>query len=89
MSYADKTLTCRDCGQAFVFTTGDNTKRTWRVRGMPGGPKTYTYQIKYFSITGSVTTRPLTVTRPSSINCSDARRDAMPACDKIFCKRST
>ena len=23
MSYADKTLTCRDCGQAFVFTTGE------------------------------------------------------------------
>ena len=23
MSYADKTLTCRDCNQAFVFTTGE------------------------------------------------------------------
>ena len=23
MSYADKPLTCRDCGQAFVFTTGE------------------------------------------------------------------
>ena len=23
MSYADKALTCRDCGQAFVFTTGE------------------------------------------------------------------
>jgi CxxC-x17-CxxC domain-containing protein len=23
LSYADKTLTCRDCGQAFVFTTGE------------------------------------------------------------------
>src|SRR3954469_6893300 len=23
LSYADKPLTCRDCGQAFVFTTGD------------------------------------------------------------------
>ncbi len=23
MSYADKTLTCRDCGQAFIFTTGE------------------------------------------------------------------
>ncbi len=21
--YADKTLTCRDCGQAFIFTTGE------------------------------------------------------------------
>jgi len=23
LSYADKTLTCRDCGQAFVFTSGE------------------------------------------------------------------
>ena len=23
MSYADKTLTCRDCGTQFVFTTGE------------------------------------------------------------------
>ena len=23
MSYADRTLTCRDCGQAFVFTAGE------------------------------------------------------------------
>jgi CxxC-x17-CxxC domain-containing protein len=23
MSYADKTLTCRDCGQPFVFTAGE------------------------------------------------------------------
>ena len=23
MSYADKTLTCRDCGQAFVFSAGE------------------------------------------------------------------
>ena len=23
MSYTDKALTCRDCGQAFVFTTGE------------------------------------------------------------------
>src|SRR5437867_10785825 len=31
---------------------------------------------------------PFTVTRPSSISCSDARREAMPACDRIFCRRS-
>ena len=31
---------------------------------------------------------PLTVTRPSSISCSLARREAMPACDRIFCRRS-
>src|SRR4051794_41912502 len=23
LSYADKPMTCRDCGQAFVFTTGE------------------------------------------------------------------
>ena len=23
MSYADKSLTCRDCGQAFIFTSGE------------------------------------------------------------------
>ena len=23
MSYADKTITCRDCGQSFVFTAGE------------------------------------------------------------------
>jgi hypothetical protein len=23
MSYADKAMTCRDCGQAFVFTSGE------------------------------------------------------------------
>lgn len=23
MSYADKTLSCRDCGQAFIFTSGE------------------------------------------------------------------
>src|SRR5205085_64177 len=31
---------------------------------------------------------PLTVTRPSTISCSDARRDATPARDRIFCSRS-
>src|SRR4051812_44291815 len=31
---------------------------------------------------------PLTVTRPSSISCSEARREATPACDRIFCSRS-
>ena len=31
---------------------------------------------------------PFTDTRPSSIICSEARREAMPACERIFCKRS-
>jgi hypothetical protein len=37
-----------------IFTKEDNAKKTWRVRGVPGGPKLYTYQIRYFSTTGDV-----------------------------------
>src|ERR1051326_2466941 len=37
----------------------------------------------------AVTVTPLTLTRPSSISFSLARRDATPACDRIFCNRST
>ena len=40
-------------------------------------------------VPSSRTVVPFTVTRPSSISCSDARREAMPACDRIFCRRST
>ena len=40
-------------------------------------------------VPSSRTVAPLTVTRPSSISCSDARRDATPACDRIFWRRST
>src|SRR5687768_7748657 len=36
----------------------------------------------------SRTVSPLTVTRPSAITCSAARRDAMPARDRIFWRRS-
>jgi len=39
-------------------------------------------------VPSSVTVVPLTVTRLSSMRRSDARLEAMPACDKIFCKRS-
>src|SRR3954469_19692714 len=39
-------------------------------------------------VPSSRTVVPLTVTRPSSISCSAARREAMPACDKIFCSLS-
>src|SRR5579883_2486582 len=37
----------------------------------------------------SLTTAPLTVTRPSRMICSACRREAMPACDRIFCRRSS
>src|SRR5687767_5619039 len=35
----------------------------------------------------SRTVRPLTDTRPSSISRSAARREATPACERIFCRR--
>jgi len=37
----------------------------------------------------SVTTAPLTVTRPATIICSAWRRDATPACERIFWIRSS
>ena len=43
---------------SLVFTSADNAKKTWRVRGVPGGSKRYTYQVKYFSTTGQVSGPP-------------------------------
>src|SRR5215203_6038898 len=40
-------------------------------------------------VPSSRTVVPFTVTRPSSISCSDARLEAIPACDRIFWRRST
>src|SRR5262249_59566156 len=36
----------------------------------------------------AVTVTPFTVTRPSSMRCSEERREATPACDRIFWRRS-
>ena len=37
MSYTDKTLTCRDCGQAFTFTAGEQELYAQRgYRNEPG-----------------------------------------------------
>jgi hypothetical protein len=43
---------------SLVFTSTDNAKKTWRVRGAAGGPKSYKYQLKYFSSTGAIVTQP-------------------------------
>src|SRR6185437_4759606 len=40
-------------------------------------------------VPSSVTAFPFTVTRPSTINCSALRRDATPAAERIFCRRSS
>jgi len=36
MSYEDKNLTCRDCGQAFTFTAGE--QEFFHERGFPNEP---------------------------------------------------
>jgi hypothetical protein len=60
LTYDDPAHSVHDTG-TFVFS-GDATqtagKVTWRVRGVPGGPKTYSYGIKYFSATGAITELP-------------------------------
>src|ERR1700730_12530840 len=61
----------------------------WRSATLTRRPSTRTS-----SCTGSAlvpssrTMAPLTLTRPSRINCSLARRDATPARERIFCSRS-
>jgi hypothetical protein len=50
-----------DGQDSLVFSAQDATKKTWRVRGVAGGPKNYTYQVSYYSSTGAVTkTAPVT-----------------------------
>jgi hypothetical protein len=44
---------------SLVFSSNESGKKTWRVRGAPGGPKKYSYQIKYFSVSGAVTALPV------------------------------
>src|SRR3989442_8907960 len=40
-------------------------------------------------VPSSRTVTPFTVTRPASISCPVARREAIPAWERIFCNRST
>lgn len=46
---------------SFVFTKETSQPRTWRVRGVPGGPKSYTAEIAYFGANGDVITVPPSV----------------------------
>jgi hypothetical protein len=44
-----------DAHDSLVFSSQENAKKTWRVRGVPGGPTNYTYQVHYYSASGAVT----------------------------------
>ncbi len=43
---------------SFVFSPTANTVRTWRVRGRPDGPTSYTFQVTYLATDGRVVTLP-------------------------------
>jgi hypothetical protein len=59
-SYRDKDNDI-DVNDSLVFSAQDSAKKTWRVRGVPGGPKEYTYQIHYYAASGAVvSTQPVT-----------------------------
>ena len=57
LSYSDPANNI-DEQDSYVFSAQDNAKKTWRVRGMTGGPKQYTSQVRYFSSTGAVNNLP-------------------------------
>jgi hypothetical protein len=52
----DKNAIHRD--DSFVFSKDAATPRTWRVRGVEGGPRTYAYDIKYYAADGHVQKMP-------------------------------
>lgn len=59
-SYTDKGNDI-DVQDSLVFSAQDSAKKTWRVRGAPGGPKDYTYQIHYYAASGAeINTQPVT-----------------------------
>ena len=57
LAYEDQANGVSETG-SFVFNAQANTKGTWRVKGVLGGPKRYRYEIKYFSGAGTVTALP-------------------------------
>ena len=59
-SYSDKDHDI-DVHDSLVFSAQDAAKKTWRVRGVPGGAKEYTYQVHYYAANGAViNTQPVT-----------------------------
>jgi len=55
---------------SFVFNKENNVPKTWRVRGVQGGPKRYTAEVLYFSVAGN----PVTV----SLGARDAEVVVIP-----------
>jgi hypothetical protein len=53
LSYSDPSNNVNDTG-SFVFTKETSTPRAWRVRGKAGGPKRFSYVVKYFASNGAV-----------------------------------
>jgi hypothetical protein len=81
----------RPCGSCAVATTPGgllSIRYTWRDGDGSGRPSTViTSRVGSACVPGSVTTRPLTATRPAAINRSAPRREATPASARILCTR--
>jgi len=66
LTYADAANHVEE-NDSFVFSQTDNVKRTWYVRGVPGGSKSYTYQVRYYSATGDVKILPPVTTSAEAL----------------------
>ena len=55
LTYDDDTTDTHQT-DSLVFNQTANTVRSWRVRGNPGGTKSFSYRISYFAANGTVTT---------------------------------
>jgi hypothetical protein len=62
----------------YLFSTDRNDAQTWRVRGFPGGPKRYTYQVLYHAASGAVTTLPAVTQEAQAIVLAPAPPPAPP-----------
>lgn len=79
LTYDDPTHAVHDTG-TFVFSEGptQNAPKTWRVRGVPAGPKVYSYRIKYFNTSGVITETPPVTQETEVIVVSPAPPPAPP-----------
>jgi hypothetical protein len=57
LSYADPANGI-DETDTYVFSADQKTPQVWRVRGVDGGPNSYTYEVLYMSATGQITRLP-------------------------------
>jgi hypothetical protein len=78
LTYSDPARGIQE-SDSFLFTADDKTKKTWRVRGEPGGPKKYTYKVTYFSDNGQSRSLPAVTQDAETVILPPAPPLAAPA----------